>query len=375
MVFGTFDIIHGGHENLFKQAKNLVGKNHNSHLIVSVARDVNVKKIKGFFPRHSEKRRADRLKVHPLVNEVILGGKTEHISHIVKTNPDIIALGYDQKAYVQGLKKELMKHGIKPDIVRLKPHKKTEYKTAKIAPAGKPVKMAIFDIDGTIFRSSLVLELMAVLVDRKIFKQSTVAQIQDSYEAWLNRHGSYESFIMNLVTVYQKNIIGCSAEKVNEAIAYLLEQQRDHLYRYTRTLIKNCKQQGYFLFAVSGSPTDIVEPFSDYLGFHGSCGREYEVIKDRYTGKVSNDIEMNLNKDKLVKKYLSDHGLTADFTKSLAIGDTETEIPLLKLVGKPIPFNPNKQLASYAKKQGWPIVVERKDVVYELNKYSFSKIL
>jgi HAD superfamily hydrolase (TIGR01490 family) len=373
MVFGTFDIIHGGHENFFAQARSLGGPN--ARLTVSVARDQNVKKIKGFRPRHSEQARVNRLQAHPLVDKAVLGGIDDHIPHIVKEAPDIIALGYDQKAYVAELKSKLARSGLRPKIVRLKPFRAKEYKTATISPAGKPIKMAIFDIDGTIFRSSLVLELMSVLVAKKIFKKSTLDEISDSYEAWLNRRGSYEDFIMKLVTVYRANVTGSSAAKVREAIDLLLLEQRDRLYRYTRTLIRDAKRDGYFLFAVSGSPTDIVQPFADYLGFHGCCGREYEIKHGRYTGRVSNDAEMNLNKDQLVKQYLAEHGLTADFKKSFAIGDTETEVPLLKIVGKPIAFNPNRQLANYAKKHKWPIILERKDVVYNLRNYDFNNIL
>ena len=42
MIFGTFDGLHKGHLNFFKQAKNFI---QNSFLIVSIARDKNVYKI------------------------------------------------------------------------------------------------------------------------------------------------------------------------------------------------------------------------------------------------------------------------------------------------------------------------------------------
>jgi phosphoserine phosphatase len=44
-------------------------------------------------------------------------------------------------------------------------------------------------------------------------------------------------------------------------------------------------------------------------------------------------------------------------------------------VGQPVAFNPNRQLAGYAKKKNWKIIVERKDVVYELQRYSFNDSL
>ena len=41
MLFGTFDGLHEGHFDLFRQAKK-----YGDYLVVVVARDVNVKKIK-----------------------------------------------------------------------------------------------------------------------------------------------------------------------------------------------------------------------------------------------------------------------------------------------------------------------------------------
>jgi len=51
---------------------------------------------------------------------------------------------------------------------------------------------------------------------------------------------------------------------------------------------------------------------------------------------------------------------------SVGVGDTESDIAFLKMVEKPICFNPNQKLYQYAKRAGWKIVVERKDVIYHL---------
>lgn len=125
MVFGTFDGLHEGHINFFKQAKNLV---KNSYLVVSVARDKNVLKIKGKKPEFSEGARLILVKKNNLVDKAVLAGRSKYLVHILKEKPDIIALGYDQKAYVQNLKKDLKNRGILAKIVRLKPYKKNIYK-------------------------------------------------------------------------------------------------------------------------------------------------------------------------------------------------------------------------------------------------------
>ena len=125
MVFGTFDGLHQGHLNFFKQAKNFI---KNSFLIVSIARDKNVYKIKGSKPELNEKQRLNLIKKCLLVDRVVLSGLNNHIPHIVKERPDIIALGYDQRNYIQNLKKDLQNKGLNVKIVRLKPYKKNIYK-------------------------------------------------------------------------------------------------------------------------------------------------------------------------------------------------------------------------------------------------------
>ena len=125
MVFGTFDGLHKGHLNFFWQARKVAA---DSFLIVSIARDKNVIKIKGKSSFLNEKKRMILLKKCKLADRVVLSGIKNHIPHIVKENPDIIALGYDQKIYVKNLKRDLKNKGILVKIVHLKPFKKGIYK-------------------------------------------------------------------------------------------------------------------------------------------------------------------------------------------------------------------------------------------------------
>ena len=138
MVFGTFDGLHLGHLNFFKQARGLVPRQ--SFLIVSIARDENVFKIKKGLPTLNEKERMALIRKCGLADKVILSGLKNHLPHIIKERPDIIALGYDQKEYVKNLKKDLRNEGLDVKIVRLKPYKKHLFKNSllKLAPEHAP---------------------------------------------------------------------------------------------------------------------------------------------------------------------------------------------------------------------------------------------
>jgi FAD synthetase len=130
MVFGTFDVIHPGHEDFFRQARALAP---DAYLIVSVARDAAAARIKGFSPKHSEEERREALEKHTLVDEAILGDAEGYTAHITAAKPDIIALGYDQEGeYVRNLVHDLQGAGLSAKIVRLSSFRPEVYKTSKL---------------------------------------------------------------------------------------------------------------------------------------------------------------------------------------------------------------------------------------------------
>lgn len=130
MIFGTFDMIHPGHEDLFRQARALATE---PYLIVSVARDSAVERIKGVPPQHREAERLALVSAHPLVDTALLGDEVGFIEHIQKSDPAIIALGYDQQGeYVERLESALETAGMHVKVMRLEPYHPEVYKTSKL---------------------------------------------------------------------------------------------------------------------------------------------------------------------------------------------------------------------------------------------------
>lgn len=122
MIFGTFDMIHPGHINMIKQAKK-----YGDYLIVVIARDSTVEKVKGRLPRNSEQIRLQAMIDSNLADKVILGNEGDKFKVIQNEQPDVIALGYDQKIIVEDLEKKV---GENVQIVRLEPFQPEIYKTS-----------------------------------------------------------------------------------------------------------------------------------------------------------------------------------------------------------------------------------------------------
>lgn len=121
MGFGTFDGLHPGHMYFLRQLSVLGDK-----LFVVIARDRNVKRTKGKNPHHNEKDRLKAIGKIKSINRVLIGHATDYYHLITKFQPDIIGLGYDQKADIDDLQKTFPK--IK--IVRLKAYEPEKYKSS-----------------------------------------------------------------------------------------------------------------------------------------------------------------------------------------------------------------------------------------------------
>jgi HAD superfamily phosphoserine phosphatase-like hydrolase len=227
-------------------------------------------------------------------------------------------------------------------------------------------KVAIFDIDGTIFRSSLLVELVEVLIEKGVFHISVRADYEKEKVRWLDRRGDYDAYIMAVVKVFMRNIKGVSIDDFTDAAKVVVARYRHRTYRMTSELIADLKKKKYFIVAISHSPKGILDLFCKELGFDKVYGKFYELgPTDRFTGKIL-DEHLILNKANILRRVVEVEKLT--LKGSVGVGDTESDASFLELVERPICFNPNMKLWKHAQRNGWEVMVERKDVIYELNK-------
>ncbi|MFA6503164.1 MAG: HAD-IB family hydrolase [Candidatus Paceibacterota bacterium] len=226
----------------------------------------------------------------------------------------------------------------------------------------KPV--AVFDIDGTIFRSSLLIELVERLIEKGIFPESARAMYDEERVQWLDRKGDYEAYIMKVVETFASQLKGVPYGPVADAAGEIIEEKRDRVYRYTRDLIADLKRRGYYLLAITRSPKFIADGFGYECGFDKVYGMFYATgPSDNFTGEIE-DADLIMNKAAILTRVFRKEEVTLE--GSIGVGDTESDIPMLEMVETPIAFNPNQKLLTHAKRRGWKVVVERKDVIYEI---------
>lgn len=228
----------------------------------------------------------------------------------------------------------------------------------------KKTKLAVFDIDGTIFRKNLAFELIDELAWMKVFSREVRNKLTGLYSNWLDHKGTYEEYRRALVDLYAENIKGCSHEAVMNASKIVVPFYKDRTYVFADNLIQKLKKENYCIIAISGSPSEIVEEYNKYLKFDAVFGSVYQLNdKMEYTGEA--DFEPTKDKGQVVRQYAAENSLS--LKESYGIGDTESDASFLEIVENPIAFNPNDNLKKIAEEKKWRIVVEKKDVIYEIH--------
>jgi len=110
LVGGVFEILHPGHIYLLKKAKE------RGEVIVVVARDETIKKLKGREPIIPETQRLEVIRSLKYVDNAILGSKNMDFKKVVEiVRPDVILLGPDQS----WIEKELRNSFHDIEIVKL----------------------------------------------------------------------------------------------------------------------------------------------------------------------------------------------------------------------------------------------------------------
>ncbi|MDR2830182.1 MAG: FAD synthase [Methanobrevibacter sp.] len=123
MATGTFDLLHPGHALYLQKAKEFGGKG--SKLVVVVARDSTVRGRKRV-PIIDENQRLEMIKWLKPVDEAYLGYEGDMFRIVKGINPDIIAIGQDQKYSIEELKKSLKSRDINSDVKRVEDYRVSE---------------------------------------------------------------------------------------------------------------------------------------------------------------------------------------------------------------------------------------------------------
>ncbi len=233
-------------------------------------------------------------------------------------------------------------------------------------------KFAVFDIDGTLIRWQLYHVIVNRLAKEGALGQKAQTELKGAMMTWKRRENTdaFKSYEKVLVENYERALQNISTQLFDQLVTEVIDEYKDQTYIYTRNLLHKLKADGYKLFIISGSHLELIEQIGRYYGFDDWIGTHYERSQTGFTGRVQTS---TLQKNESLDILLERNDVTTK--DSIGVGDTKGDIPMLRKVEKPIAFNPDEALFAEARSSGWKIVVERKNVIYELESRDGTYVL
>lgn len=231
--------------------------------------------------------------------------------------------------------------------------------------------VAFFDIDGTIFRNSLMIEHFQKLMTYEVIDPAIwYTKVKKVYLEWERRFGDFEQYLEILAGVYLDQLKGIDKAYIEFIASHVIESNGDMVYKYSREQIEWHQSKGHKVFFVSGSPDFLVSKMAEKYGVTEYRGTRYEVDEDnKFTGEIVRMWDSE-SKQKVINELIDKYNV--DLENSYAYGDTTGDLSMLRMIGNPVAINPNMHLllalrADDVLSKKTTIIVERKNVIYKLN--------
>src|SRR3954453_2130131 len=111
---------------------------------------------------------------------------------------------------------------------------------------------------------------------------------------------------------------------------------------------------GRKVYIVTAASNEIAELLAHVLVFDGGIGARSEVQDGVYTGRPEGPFTYREGKAQAIRDVAAREGI--DLSESWASSDSESALPMLRVVGHPVAVNPDAELGRAAREGGWEIM-------------------
>lgn len=210
--------------------------------------------------------------------------------------------------------------------------------------------LALFDIDGTMIPGTTYFRVLDGQMKDGLIDESCVAEAYSLLKEYKSGAVPYEKLIVSLLDIYAKGLAGKTAQEVASSTINILTECEDY-FGYVGATIAALRDT-HEIIVVSGSPHFMAEAVMRKYGIGKKLSSVYEVQDGIITGKVSSYLATRHQKRDAIQHIIEDH----QYTNSVAFGDSEGDIEVLKSVQYPVCIMPTDGLRQIAKEKKWVVI-------------------
>ncbi|MDF1496552.1 MAG: HAD-IB family phosphatase [Patescibacteria group bacterium] len=219
---------------------------------------------------------------------------------------------------------------------------------ARALRARKARRIIFTDIDGTVYQWQLLIDLVLVIAKHYPNKRPIVEPLRKAINQYKKRVLSFSIVIKILITIIPDVFKGVNKKMVKKFAATRARNVGSRVYLFPKTLIDVALEivdDPWLIVAITGSPQEVADPFCHQLGIHVAIGSFYKSDKNGlYTGV--RDIDSGINKGVYVEA-IAEECPEIVWEECIALGDSETDLPMFERCGYAVAINPNEPLLDH----------------------------
>src|SRR5436309_474848 len=212
---------------------------------------------------------------------------------------------------------------------------------------------AFFDLDKTLMEGSSALHF-----GRAAYKAGQMSRRQLARDLWANikfrLHGTTDEQTEALRKRVYESIAGRRVVDLARLTPEILAGILPRIYPQMLEVAWRHQDAGRPVYIVTAASQEIAELLATVLVFDGGIGARSEVRGGVYTGRPHGPFTYRDGKAEAIGEVARREGY--DLAESFAYSDSESDLPMLRVVGHPVAVNPDAELARVAREEGWQIV-------------------
>jgi HAD superfamily hydrolase (TIGR01490 family) len=212
---------------------------------------------------------------------------------------------------------------------------------------------AFFDLDRTLIAGSSAFQF-----GRAAYKAGLMTRRQLAEDAWENirfrLRGSTDAGTDALRERIGKTLEGVRVRDLQRLAPEVLAGVLPRLYPRVLEIAYEHQDAGRPIFICTAASQEIAELMAMVLTFDGAVGSVAEVVDGHYTGRAGGPFTYREGKAEAIRELAGREGI--DLAASWAYSDSESDLPMLRLVGHPVAVNPDTELGRVARAEGWEVL-------------------
>jgi HAD superfamily hydrolase (TIGR01490 family) len=127
------------------------------------------------------------------------------------------------------------------------------------------------------------------------------------------------------------------------------------IYPQMLALAHEHQDAGRKVYIVTAASQELAEMLAQVLALDGAIGSTFSQVRNGvYTGEPTGLFIYRSGKARAIEELAAREGI--DLSESYAYSDSESDMPMLRVVGHPVAVNPDRELARVAREEGWQIL-------------------